>query len=147
MPAQRRLARNEILFRQGDPPGPLFVLREGRLSVVEDDVQIAEIDESGSVLGEMSKLLGEPRTADVVALSECTLDEVEDVDGWLRADPERAVDLIRTLARRLVAMDRAFVDARRALARAGGRLEHDETYLPPELDPVRRYFRALGIGT
>jgi hypothetical protein len=146
-PITRRLAAGEVLFRQGDPPGPLYVLRRGSVAVVLDGLQVTELTLPGTAVGEISRLLDRPRGADVVATSDCELDQVEDVVGWFRADAERPLAVARQLARRLVEVGGSFVEARRALVHAGGRLPDDEKHLPPELDPVRRYLRALRSGT
>ena len=66
------LADGEMLFRQGDPPGPYFALLAGALKVSslrEDGAEaILVVIEPGNWFGEISLLDGAPRTHDATAL-------------------------------------------------------------------------------
>ena len=50
--------KGEALVTQGEKGGDLFVLESGSLAVERDGVEIATIEASVSVVGEMSVLLG-----------------------------------------------------------------------------------------
>ena len=70
---ERKYAKYEVLLRQGDPGDALLVLLEGEAQVsVRDSVgkqlPIAKVRQ-GDVIGEMALITGEPRNADVVALT------------------------------------------------------------------------------
>jgi ATP-binding cassette subfamily B protein len=68
-----RLAAGETLFGEGDPPGPLYMVRQGRLRVttaVEGDVAYLR---AGDHVGEASLLRGTVRNASVIAVSDCDL--------------------------------------------------------------------------
>ena len=60
-----------IIFKEGDISNDLFILKKGKVSVRLKGEHIAEISESGTYLGEMSALLGEPRTATLKAETFC----------------------------------------------------------------------------
>src|SRR6202035_4129531 len=62
------VAADEWLFRAGDPAQDMYIVRAGRLEVV-DDVAGAVIRElgRGDGLGELALLTGEPRSASVRA--------------------------------------------------------------------------------
>ena len=60
----------DSLFLEGDDSCDLFILVSGRLEVLKDDKKISEIIEPGSLVGEMSFLLGGKRTATVKAVGE-----------------------------------------------------------------------------
>ena len=97
-PERRRLAEEartclygpgETILRAGDEGDSLFVVLRGRIEVrlPRDDgrrVRVAEMA-AGEVIGEMSLLTGEPRSADVRAVGEVELLEVRraDVKGLL----------------------------------------------------------------
>lgn len=73
-------APGELILRRGDDGDSMFVIRRGRVEVrlpASDghDHQVAEL-ESGNYFGEMALLTGEPRNADVVALTEVETLEV-----------------------------------------------------------------------
>jgi CRP-like cAMP-binding protein len=76
----RTVAADEVLLREGDQGGSLFVLCEGALEVVRvadgEEIRLAAIH-SGQIVGEMSLLTGEPRSATVRALTESLVYEVK----------------------------------------------------------------------
>jgi HlyB family type I secretion system ABC transporter len=66
----------ERVIRQGDPPGPMYVVEEGRLRVfVEEDGQRRYIRylRRGDFFGELSLFKGEPRATTVEAVAPCRL--------------------------------------------------------------------------
>jgi NTE family protein len=63
------------LFREGDAPGSAYLLRSGRLEVVQGGRLIRTLA-PGAVVGELALLTGEPRSAGVRARRDSTLIEV-----------------------------------------------------------------------
>jgi NTE family protein len=63
------------LFHEGDPAGSAYILRSGRLEVVLGDEVVRALG-PGSVIGELSLLTGEPRSAGARARRDATLLEV-----------------------------------------------------------------------
>ena len=57
------MAGGTVLLGEGQTTGRVYVLAQGRIEVLREDVQIAVLDEPGSLVGEMSVLLGVPHTA------------------------------------------------------------------------------------
>ena len=74
---ERLFGAGEIVVKQGDPAGSMFVVSSGELRVVIDpnDTEVARHG-PGSFFGEMSLLTGRPRTATVTAVSDCVLMEL-----------------------------------------------------------------------
>jgi len=69
-------AEGEVIVRQGDAAGPMYVIEEGRVRVyTEEDGAARNIGfcRAGDYFGEMSALQGTPRTATVEAVSDCRL--------------------------------------------------------------------------
>ncbi|MCW5729434.1 MAG: mechanosensitive ion channel family protein [Alphaproteobacteria bacterium] len=104
---ERRFAPGHAVVRSGDPGGSLFVLAEGLLEVEGKSaegrkVRLARI-EPGGVFGEMSLLTGQPRSADVVCLTEALLYEVDGaaLGPILQRRPELALLLSAKVARRV----------------------------------------------
>jgi ATP-binding cassette subfamily B protein len=67
---------SELVIREGDPAGPMYVIEEGRLRVfnVEDGKRAYRAYlRQGDFFGEMSLFKGVPRTASVEAVSACRL--------------------------------------------------------------------------
>ncbi|MGH9885461.1 MAG: cyclic nucleotide-binding domain-containing protein, partial [bacterium] len=66
----------EVLIRQGDPPGPMFVVESGRLRAfreVDGKRSYLAYMRRGDFFGEVSMFKRAPRAASVEAVSECTL--------------------------------------------------------------------------
>ncbi len=69
-PVWRHLSTGETLIRQGETGDDVFLLFDGLLSVEKDGKQIAEVA-PGAILGEMSHLTDNRRTATLRALTPC----------------------------------------------------------------------------
>src|SRR6266851_8466738 len=70
----RKLVTGQVLMREGDPPGAIYVICHGRLRVYRRDetavdavVDLATLG-SGEVIGELGPILGKLRSATVQAL-------------------------------------------------------------------------------
>ncbi|HWT09215.1 MAG TPA: cyclic nucleotide-binding domain-containing protein, partial [Roseomonas sp.] len=92
--------------RRGEAGDSLYLLAEGVLEVriARPDGSEAAIDRlfPGAVLGEMSLLTGQPRSATVVAVTEAVVLELSkaDLDPVLRARPELLEGLTAIMAAR-----------------------------------------------
>jgi small-conductance mechanosensitive channel len=100
----------EVVTRQGDVASWLFLLASGEVSVrVEADGLEHEVSRlgPGSILGEMAMMTGEPRSATVVALSDCVCYRLERAafEAVLRRRPQLAEDVAAVLARRRAQLD------------------------------------------
>lgn len=73
----RLFGAGETLVRQGEAGHSAFVVVEGRVRVSLDpgDIELALLDR-GAYFGEMSLLTGDPRTASVRAVGDCTVLEI-----------------------------------------------------------------------
>ena len=74
--------KREIVIRQGDPPGAMYIVQEGRLHAYrEEDGRREDLAyiRQGDFFGERSAITGAPRAATVEALTDCSL---------LQLDPE-----------------------------------------------------------
>jgi HlyB family type I secretion system ABC transporter len=70
------VAAGELVVREGEPPGPMYVVEEGRLRIfAESDGLTGDLEylRKGDFFGELSVLHGEPRRASVEALTSCRL--------------------------------------------------------------------------
>jgi ABC-type bacteriocin/lantibiotic exporter with double-glycine peptidase domain/CRP-like cAMP-binding protein len=66
----------EIIVREGDLPGPMYVIEQGRVRVFKHDdgaESHLEFLRTGDFFGERSLFLNEPRAASAQAVSDCTL--------------------------------------------------------------------------
>jgi CRP-like cAMP-binding protein len=107
--AKRYSAGTEIM-REGEPATHMFFLHKGTASVRTKGREVEEVH-AGGIFGEMAMIDHEPRSATVVAITDC---EVVSVDERLflllvHQTPFFALDVMRTLVRRLRAMNERLI--------------------------------------
>ena len=95
------LAPGDVLVREGNPNGPVWVLRSGALTVSKGGTEVNTISLPGAVVGEMSLLLGLDHGATVVAATPARLRVAEDGAALLASDPAIMRLVAEGLARRL----------------------------------------------
>lgn len=101
----QRFRRGTNLFEFGDPPGGLFLIRKGRVEVfVPSATEPVNEVGPGGVVGELSLILHEPRTATVRATTAVTAWTIsrDDFGVAVEEHPDLAVLLSREISRRLV---------------------------------------------
>ncbi|MDZ7578624.1 MAG: Crp/Fnr family transcriptional regulator [Candidatus Nanopelagicales bacterium] len=111
-----RLAKGDLLFREGDEGDRLYVLEEGKIklgtaSVDGRDTLLAVLG-PGEMIGELSLFDPGPRTATATALTDIVAREVghDALRPWLAGRPEVAEALLRALAKRLRKTNEAMSD-------------------------------------
>lgn len=97
----RVFATGEVVVRQDDPGGSLYIVLQGELKVSIDEAQVGTLA-GGEIFGEMSLLTGEKRKATVTAATEAHLVEIlkEDIEPVIRSNPDFLDQLSAILARR-----------------------------------------------
>ncbi len=92
----------EVLFRKGDLGHAMYIVVDGRLRVHDGETTLAELGR-GAVLGEMSVLTSEERSASVTAESEAQLLRLEQEVLYevMALSPEVSRGLIQVLLERL----------------------------------------------
>src|SRR4051794_6677696 len=112
---QRELKRNDVLFRQGDEAGELFVVTSGRVAIANrsDDGResLVALMELGDLFGEMGLFDG-IRSADARALELSSVIAVpySPVREALERQPTALWAVVELLAARLRAVDEALAD-------------------------------------
>lgn len=112
----RFLVPGDRLIRQGESSRNVFLVRRGRLKACLTEggreTLLGEV-ETGEFVGEMAYINNEPRSADVIALTECELIEIpaDHLDHSLFRKPSWAKALMVTLSKRV---KRANADQTRA---------------------------------
>ncbi len=102
-----RLAKGEIMYRQGEPGDNLMVVLSGSLKVVNVTADAKEVVlaflKAGALIGEIAVLDGHPRTASVVAMDavEAVALYRRDLLPILRANPDALLALLEATCARL----------------------------------------------
>ena len=122
MPLQT-FSNGMVLLEEGKTTGRVYVLATGRIEVLRGSTQITVIDEPGSLLGEMSLLLGVPHTATARALGEVQVHAIERGEQFFTSHPELSWLVARLLAHRLNAATTYLADLKRQFASSGDHLE------------------------
>lgn len=104
------------LITEGANGGRLFVLVDGSVKVLRQEVEVASINEPGAIFGEMSLLLGIPQTASVVTTSASRFYVIDDGAAFMRAKPEFVLHMSRMLARRVHMLSGYLADLKRQFA-------------------------------
>lgn len=101
-----KLIQNQYLVREGEESTEMYYLKEGTLAVYkrkgDAEVQIGIIS-AGELVGEMSFLDKNPRSASVRAMSECELVAIplDKFESTMRSMPKWFSALLNTLVGRL----------------------------------------------
>lgn len=126
----------DTVLAAGTKSGKLLILRRGGVTVFKDGVEIAKVVEPGAVFGELATLLDQPHTADVRAVVDS---EFHVADPALPAkEPAMLLHVAQTLARRIVAANKALVELKSQMKTGRSPGEVDSLFAKIE--------RVLSIG-
>jgi len=143
---RRDYRRGSVLMREADRSGWVLVLRTGRVKVSVDTAGGTEVVLAvrgpGALLGELSALDREPRSATVTALEPVSalLVPVADFEAFLQAHGRVAYLLVRTVIGRLRDADRKRIEfgAHDTIGRVAARLvEMAERFGQPTTDGLK----------
>jgi CRP-like cAMP-binding protein len=112
----RSLVAGETLIEMGEAGGELYVLQSGRLVVERDGVEIARITEPGSLIGEMSVLLGVDHSANVRAETAAVVRVIERAIAFLETTPIVALHVATMVCQRLDATSALLVQLKKEMA-------------------------------
>jgi len=108
-----KLAKGDILYRQGDPNTCAYVIESGELLLRRDVAGVRtdiEIRGAGTLVGELSILTNQPRLVTVEAMTDCTLfrlsadsirNRYNDLDPLLRASIDTSISFIDAFNHRM----------------------------------------------
>jgi CRP/FNR family transcriptional regulator, cyclic AMP receptor protein len=102
----------EMVLADGSRADRLLILRQGKVAVVKDGIEITRVTEPGAVFGEISALLDCPHTADVRALATSQFYVAHPAS---LQDPATLRYVAVVLARRLDGANQAFVELKNQL--------------------------------
>jgi CRP/FNR family transcriptional regulator, cyclic AMP receptor protein len=113
----RELRRGDVVFSEGDEPGHLYVVEDGRIAIASrsDDGResVFALMERGELFGEMGLLDGLGRSAEARALEPSLVMEIPygPVRSTFEERPELLWGVVALLAGRLRSMDSALADS------------------------------------
>lgn len=100
----------DVVFREGDAAEALYLVESGLVEVRRGGEPLAALG-PGSFVGELGLLLGEPRSADLIAVADTTLLVLTraSLDALLDQHPAITTEMTRELGRRLLVTNRRAV--------------------------------------
>ncbi len=103
----------EVVFRQGEPGGRLYIIREGAVDISygegKQSVLLATLF-AGQYFGELSLLDGDPRSATATATKPCTLVALDrdDFVDFITRHPDAALGILAEMSERMRRTNAAF---------------------------------------
>jgi NTE family protein len=103
--------KGQLIYKEGQPPTSFYCIIRGRVVLTTQEhtgkQRVLEYLHRGQYFGIISVLTGEAHSVSAKALNDCLLLEIikDDFDSLLKKVPQLAVDLSRTLSRRLKRKD------------------------------------------
>ena len=100
------LVPNQILLKEGESSSSMYWVQKGHLKVTKkrgnDEIVLGDVA-TGELVGEISFLDQDSRSATVQAITECELIEIpqETIDNIFKTQPKWLEILVKTLAERL----------------------------------------------
>jgi CRP-like cAMP-binding protein len=149
----------EVICREGEVGDELFILSSGEVEVRKGDTVVSVISEEGAYFGEMSVLLGVPRTATVVARKTTVLFALPNaiLKKMMETSPAMASKLAVCESRRLLNTSNLLNDLQKKLQDASAPyLEREQALLYlmkrvyeivnfPELAGLIKYAEETGL--
>jgi uncharacterized membrane protein len=133
----------QIIFRQGDAPLAMYVIRSGKVAISvwtgENEEVILSVLHEGDFFGEISLLDGSRRTATAKAIGQVELIEIncDDFFKLLRLKPDVAISIMAVLAQRLRRTDELIQS--RTVRNANVEIEKQSTLAERVADLIARW--------
>jgi len=98
----RTFKPGDVIFKAGDPGDELYIVRKGKVAIQLGNRTLAELGE-GEVFGEMALIDAGPRSATVVAETDCEIVPVSEKQFLFMTSeaPYFALSLMRIVVQRL----------------------------------------------
>lgn len=94
--------KGDIVCHQGDTGQYLYILQSGKLGIYKDGKLVSEYNKPGTILGEMSIILGDERSASIKAMEDSKVSVIRlSIIDMVRNFPSFTVKILTVLAERL----------------------------------------------
>ena len=105
----------DTILTEGGEAGEVFILKTGEVKVLKSGNEIATINDQGTIFGEIACLLDVPHTATVSATKQSIFYVIDDLNDFIKNNPESGIVISTILAQRLYKMTGHFVDIKEEL--------------------------------
>lgn len=144
MSGSRRVERDHYLFREGDPPDAMYVVKAGKFAVVKSkansEIILAEIG-PGAMVGEMAFFDNKPRSASVKALkdSDVIILPYRSLHAQFASMPEWTKAIMRTVNESLRNANKRIKELERTA------IEEDEVFPPHTITKLTSILSFVGL--
>lgn len=138
----REFKEGDLIIREGRFGREMYILIKGKVEVSLEGIAVAQIDAKGSFFGEICALLGTRRMATVKALTPCKAYVIENLSQYFSENPESGFYMAKTLAARLIDMNKNFVELKKTLLAI---TEKGESWspAPAEKEKIQKAIQAI----
>ncbi len=148
---QKVFNANEMIFRQGEPGEEMYDILSGSVGIylnygLPEQKLLARV-EANACFGEMAIIEKAPRSATAVALEDSTqLAAITGADfsAYFETRPEKVLDIMQQLSKRLRALTEDYLDACKTVTEAANTMEDGRTCDPELAERVRLYAQQAG---
>lgn len=112
----------DIITTEGQKLSCLYILKSGKVATFRGDEKITELDQTGTVLGEVAALLDCPTLAQLIAVGPTCFYVVENVESFLLEKPELALHVSHGLAKKMHFMASYLTDLKKQYADSGNHM-------------------------
>ena len=112
---EKRFSVGEVVLKEGDKGKDIYVLSVGEVSVSASGKEICRVEGNNNFFGEISCFLDTEYSATIRAETECVFYVIDDVETYLKVNPDAALCFTKGLAERLVKMNEHFVEIKEEL--------------------------------
>ena len=107
----KKFNTGDVVIKEDSFGKEFYILIKGSVAVVKGNIKLAEYAEPGTVIGEISAILGTPRTASIVCLEPTefiSIDKLE--ENEIRQNPDIIMYTLMNLAERLTSTTGEFTN-------------------------------------
>lgn len=94
-------SHDSVIIEEGVSGGHIYILIDGKIQVTKNNTFITHITQGGSIIGEVSLLLGCPYLATCRSIGETNLYEVQITTKFLEENPNLLLMIAKELAEKL----------------------------------------------
>jgi CRP-like cAMP-binding protein len=125
------------LLEEGGHSTKVYILVSGKVKISSKGHELAQVDDVGTVLGEISALLGTTNVATVMTIEKSTFFVVENFQEFVLEHPEVAVSVAQVLAVRLINMNNHLVHVKDELSGLQTSLQNYLPVFPESMEQLK----------
>ena len=99
---RKKFPKGEVIIQQEKRPAGIYFLTHGKVDVIIDGEKITEINQMGSILGEMAYFLDNVSSATIQCAEDSEFLYIENPKEFFRNNPEVIYNITKTMCSRII---------------------------------------------